>query len=538
MINPAGQVYNWSGTAWVNQVAYTAADGSMWFLGSTMPSAPGYRYVYHFSAGQLVQAPGAGSGIGIGDGSVWMINPAGQVYNWSGTAWVNQVAYTAADGSMWFLGTINVDSAGDHPIYCFNHGQLTKMLGTGTQLAVNGGTVYAVDTGGGSALPGLGGIGFEYLTPIGNGLFSVQVGTWLQATVSIQYDSTGTATLSFSNVLLNTGAFLGKYLSPILAQVDQIAQALSPLTQVIFTLPSDFGGNSFTTADLLREVLSNQGYNDKADQIGILVDLENTLQGLSSVATDLGSIQLDNFSTQIQVSGSHPLIPALMPSLALPPVLTQLGQQLAGAGINLPALTDPSIFLALLSGDPSVTVATYTAPPLALSVGDISATLASFPVAVAVSVNGNAEASLSAQLGGTIGVTASGQLSASSNFTLSVQGNVGLALELAVGYAGFNAGGYALFAGVGFQSQLSAGPNGVSFTPPTATPTFHAGWVGPDFDIQALVRDLSAAGQRLSDAITNSEQQVSSAISNATQQVAKATQNTPLDPKTWDVSKW
>ena len=148
MINPAGQVYNWSGTAWVNQVAYTAADGSMWFLGSTMPSAPGYRYVYHFSAGQLVQAPGAGSGIGIGNGSVWMINPAGQVYNWSGTAWVNQVAYTAADGSMWFLGSTMPSAPGYRYVYHFSAGQLVQAPGAGSGIGIGNGSVWMINPAG------------------------------------------------------------------------------------------------------------------------------------------------------------------------------------------------------------------------------------------------------------------------------------------------------------------------------------------------------------------------------------------------------
>ena len=106
-------VYLWSNSAWTavtgvvaTKQKVTLADGTVWFLGSTPINSQGYCSIYYFSAGQLVQAPGAGSGIGIGNGSVWMINPAGQVYNWSGTRpGLNQVAYEAADGSMWFLGS-------------------------------------------------------------------------------------------------------------------------------------------------------------------------------------------------------------------------------------------------------------------------------------------------------------------------------------------------------------------------------------------------------------------------------------------------
>jgi hypothetical protein len=55
---------------------------------------------------------------------------------------------TASDGSIWFLGTATVDSAGDYAIYRLSNGQVTQMPGFATQLGNSSGAVLALDGSG------------------------------------------------------------------------------------------------------------------------------------------------------------------------------------------------------------------------------------------------------------------------------------------------------------------------------------------------------------------------------------------------------
>src|SRR5205085_10449819 len=88
------------------------------------------------------------SGLAAAEGRLWAIRNAGQAEDWTGSDWNEVPTAVAGDGSRWFLGASNVDGRGDHSIYMWSAGTLTKLPGVATNVVWAGGTVWSLTAGG------------------------------------------------------------------------------------------------------------------------------------------------------------------------------------------------------------------------------------------------------------------------------------------------------------------------------------------------------------------------------------------------------
>jgi hypothetical protein len=90
----------------------------------------------------------------------------------SGWTQVGTSGVVASDGSIWYLGTATVDSAGDHGINCLNQGQVSSIPGSALQLTTVNGLISAVGAGGATTI-----LGFGYGDPTASAAYSNVQGT-------------------------------------------------------------------------------------------------------------------------------------------------------------------------------------------------------------------------------------------------------------------------------------------------------------------------------------------------------------------------
>jgi hypothetical protein len=122
-------------------IAYSSS--ALWILGCDSPSA-GNHGIYKYEGGAWRQVAGAAKSIAVSpEGTPWVVNAAGEIYRWNGSAFARlpgvQGCATAiavgANNSAWVLGCDN-PSAGNHGIYRFNGSSWQVVPGAAKAIAV------------------------------------------------------------------------------------------------------------------------------------------------------------------------------------------------------------------------------------------------------------------------------------------------------------------------------------------------------------------------------------------------------------------
>ena len=143
------------------------ANGSVWIVG-TNPVAGGYG-IYRWTGSGWTPVPGGATRIAVDpSGNPWVVNSAGQIYNWVGNPWVVNSAGqiynwvgndwvvhsgaatdigVGADGSVWIVGTNPV--AGGYGIYTWTGPGLVPVPGGAVVISVGpSGNPWVVNSAG------------------------------------------------------------------------------------------------------------------------------------------------------------------------------------------------------------------------------------------------------------------------------------------------------------------------------------------------------------------------------------------------------
>ncbi len=142
----ANQPMYWGGPAWSNRAGFSAADGSLFFLGASDADGHGNNSIYRWNQGQLTRLPGFAVSLAVLEGTVWAIDTSSQVWLWNGVSLVQQAGTSAPDGSVWVLGTTDADGQGNHAIYRWSNGQPSTVPGYASGLWAATGTIWSINS--------------------------------------------------------------------------------------------------------------------------------------------------------------------------------------------------------------------------------------------------------------------------------------------------------------------------------------------------------------------------------------------------------
>ncbi len=150
------------------------ADGSLWVIGTNRVGNSGDCGAYGWDGRNWADLGGGGVRIAGGpDGSVWVVNTAGQIYVRQGGRWNGPLPGGAIDiavgtqGDVWIVGNNQVGNGGDFGAYRWNGQNWENLGGAGVRIACSAdgsawllnsaGEVYVCQsTGWTGPLPGLG----------------------------------------------------------------------------------------------------------------------------------------------------------------------------------------------------------------------------------------------------------------------------------------------------------------------------------------------------------------------------------------------
>jgi hypothetical protein len=444
----------------------------------------------------------------------------------------------AADGSIWFLGTATVDSAGDHAIYRLTNGQVTPMPGVASQLSVSGGTVSELNAAGGTSAISLGnGLSLSLqngnlyvITPQGQSLLAlpnvqglssvggqvtVQVGAVLRATLSAQADpASGAVTLRLTNVQVNLGS-LGGIVNGLVSNLQSVLAPLSPLFQPLTNSPAfnflfqqNNANGPLTLADILtsptaQAVLS--AYPDIQAQAASLTSVINAVRPVWNFLHSLpalpgGMYTLGGVSITLPVGGA-PTITGLTgdllnglgatflqtedPTGAARAALAQTAADLSGAGVTLPDAA--TTLQALLTGNIGQNLFSYSLSPLAVTLNTPPITLGMFTYAGVVTVDGTMDFGVTLSAGATVNLTTASLFGGNPLAGLSVSGEVTANLHIdlnggvwILGATGAHLCGYKLDGQSGITMTATLDGTGVHLSSPGWTNTVIPTWEGPN----------------------------------------------------------
>jgi hypothetical protein len=359
--------------------------------------------------------PGAATGLSLANGTLYAGNASGAAYSWDGSSW-----------------SLQGSGAG---------------LGGGNLAQLQGGTLYVLTPGGGRtrALANV-----QWLTPAPNHQVSVQVGPFLQATLSVQVGAGGTLTLAFNQVQLRLGAALSGYIDPLVREIQTATRPLQHTADfllaripVLSDVSNRFGGPDLTLAGLIGAATGSSAVRDFATAVTVIDSLNPNF--LSDATVDLGS-----FTETVSAGGST----SLQQVTGVRSFFDQLGSSaaaffrgLGAAGLHLSVLDDTSNFFRVLAGQ-NVTLFTYTPPALNLDL-PFTQRIAYVPVLGPVGFDVLATEAFHVHGGLTLGMDTSGLLSGNVLAGFFVQ-NATLGLD-----ASFTLSGYA-----GVPDVIEAGVSG------------------------------------------------------------------------------
>lgn len=486
-----------------------ATDGSIWYLDNTL--ANGGRQLYHLNNGGIVGGFGSFTQIlGVQDTSVYAADSKNNVSIVNVRGSMQVPSFQASDGSIWFLGTTTVDSAGDHPILQFHNGTLSAASVSAKQFSVSGGTLAALNANGGlSILTAQGFVSVlqnvQGLTSLGNGGFAVQIGSLLKADIAVTKAASGAVTLSFTQVQLNVGP-LGGSLNSFIQSLQNVSQTLNPLFAPIpglQNLANEIGyKGSVDLASLLQTAA--EADPDLGSQASSVTDALAQLQSLDNVINALPKVNgswmpLSSASFTATISGNSLSINGLAGNL-----LQQLGGQFASTNTlfgdmgGIQVVSASSLVQSVLAGNNNVTLLNYnlsSIPNLSTSITVPLATVMPFP---GVTLNGNVILTPSLQFGGSFAVSLSGLQTGNLSAALSgsAQVNASISVEAAasvdLGVQGLDIYGYLVGGTATLSTTGTFSQGSFRVSPLAVSDQIVSHPVGPNLNIAQFISSLAA----------------------------------------------
>jgi hypothetical protein len=116
VVNNAGQIFRWTGSAWVllpgekAQDIGVGANGTAWYVGGAKVAGGYSVFRWNAAANKWDAMPGGGVRIDVDpQGNAWMVNDANQIFRWTGSGWAGVPGKArdigiGPDGSVFVVG--------------------------------------------------------------------------------------------------------------------------------------------------------------------------------------------------------------------------------------------------------------------------------------------------------------------------------------------------------------------------------------------------------------------------------------------------
>jgi hypothetical protein len=244
--------------------------------------------------------------------------------------------------------------------------------------------------------------------------------------------------------------------------------------------------------DLLATALDLTGHGDAGSALRQFGGVVQAINGLPTFPAG-STVNLGDFTATVTAGGALRL--GDLPGGSL---LQQLGgayadfaAQLAGIGVSLPS--EATLLGVLLGGNANVPLFTCTRPSISANVPVINEPLATIGTPIpGITLNGEITGSFSLQLGGTVGMMASGLLSGdlasaffAQNAVLSAGLSIGPAGSIDLGVNGLSLIGYQVAGLFNLSGTATFRADSFAVTPSVSN-SVSCQWVGPTFNPSQL----------------------------------------------------